>query len=265
MTLGSNTKDKNMHNTYTTSSQKNTTSPQTGWEENILDLPGYVQRVLKWFRYEWTRKHQHQPYLHVPPNYGQKIQYTPQTNRAMLLNKHQIKFMQDVTGTFLYYAWATEQAAPTTTTLKNTTQFLGCATTNDEAVLTYKASNMVLVVHNDASYLNKPQARSRAGGHFFMSHNTTFPLNNGAIHNTAQVIKAVMSLAAKAELGASYINTKFVAPIRHTLTEKGHPQLPMLIQTDNSTSWKIKKNLTPNCRKRTNDSKTGDKTDMSTG
>ena len=38
MTLGSNAKDKKMHNTYTTSSWKHTKSLQTGQEENILDL-----------------------------------------------------------------------------------------------------------------------------------------------------------------------------------------------------------------------------------
>ena len=72
---------------------------------------------------------------------------------------------------------------------------------------------MVLAIHSDASYLNKTQARSKAGGHFFMSSNTTFPANHGAIHNMAQVIKAVMSSAGEAELGALYINAKFAAPI----------------------------------------------------
>ena len=75
-------------------------------------------------------------------------------------------------------------------------QFLDYAATNDEAVLTFKASNMVLAVHSNASNLNEPQARSRAGGNFFMPSNTAFPSNNRAIHNTAQEI---------------YINTKFVA------------------------------------------------------
>ena len=48
-----------------------------------------------------------------------------------------------------------------------------------------------------------------------------------------------MSSAAKAELGMLYISTKFMAPIRHTLTEMGHPQPPMPIQTDNSTMFGI--------------------------
>ena len=73
-------------------------------QEVNLSMPGYVQRVLKCFHHEWKGKQQHQPYPHVPPNYGQKIQYTLQTNKEPLLNKHQTKFIQEVTGTFLYYA-----------------------------------------------------------------------------------------------------------------------------------------------------------------
>ena len=52
-----------------------------------------------------------------------------------------------------------------------------------------------------------------------MSSNTTFPLNNGAIHNTGHIIKVVMSSAAKVELGMLYINAKFAASIRHMLTK----------------------------------------------
>ena len=156
-----------------------------------MSMTGYVRRVLKCFHHKWNGKKQHQPYPHVHPNYGQKIQYAPQTNKEPLLNKQQTKFMQDVTGTFLYYARAidgtmltalnaitTEQATSNVTTLKNTNQFLDYVATNNEAVLTYKASNMVLAVHNDASYLNQPKARCRAGGNFFMSSNTTFLANN---------------------------------------------------------------------------------------
>ena len=62
-----------------------------------------------------------------------------------------------------------EQAAPTTTMMKDTKQFLDYTSTNNKAMITYNVSNMVLAVHSNASYLNKPQARNRAGGHFFLS------------------------------------------------------------------------------------------------
>jgi hypothetical protein len=44
-------------------------------------------------------------------------------------------------------------------------------TTQEEAILTYRASEMVLAIHSDASYLSKPKAHSQAGGHMFMAGN----------------------------------------------------------------------------------------------
>ena len=67
---------------------------------------------------------------------------------------------------------------------------------------------MVLAVHSDASYLNEEEARSRASRHHFLSEDVPFPPNNGAIHNVAEIINGVMSLAAEAELGAMYINAR---------------------------------------------------------
>ena len=103
------------------------------------------------------------------------------------------------------------------------TQFLNYAATHPDAIVTYHASNMVLAGHSNASYLSESNARSRAGGHFFMSKNTTKPPNNGAILTTAQIIKAVMSSAAEAKVGALYINCGEAVPARQTLEFMGHP------------------------------------------
>ncbi len=78
----------------------------------------------------------------------------------------------------------------------------------DEAVLIYKASNMVLVIHSDASYLSEPKARSRVGRHMFMAGRDDIPTNYGAVLNILQIIQAVMLSAAEAELGALFINEK---------------------------------------------------------
>jgi hypothetical protein len=51
---------------------------------------------------------------------------------------------------------------------------------------------MVLSGHSDASYLLVTNARSRLGGHFFMSNDEAIPSNNGAILTILQNIKAVM-------------------------------------------------------------------------
>ena len=41
-----------------------------------------------------------------------------------------------------------------------------------------------------------------------MAGTETIPQNNGAVLNISQIIKAVMSSAAEAELGALFINAK---------------------------------------------------------
>ena len=90
--------------------------------------------------------------------------------------------------------------------MATTKQWLDYCASQDEAVITYKASKMILNIHSDAGYLNEKKARSRAGGHFFLSDIGESPPNNGAIHTTASIIKAVMSSAAEAELGALYLD-----------------------------------------------------------
>ena len=84
-------------------------------------------------------------------------------------------------------------------------QLLDYLATQEDAVLSYHASDMVLAVHNNASYLSEPKARSRAVGQFFLSSDTTIPPHNGAVLNIAHIIKNVVSLATKVELVGLYI------------------------------------------------------------
>ncbi len=161
--------------------------------------------------------------------------------------KEENKYKQQIIGTFLYYDRAVDstiltalsliasnQAKPTKETMSNTKFFLDYAASNQDAIITYHASGMVLVVHSDASYLSKPKAGSCAGGPFFMSSDIANPEDNGAVLNIAQIIKAVMSSAAEAELGALYINTHEAVPMHLLLAEMGHIQPPTPTQTDNS-------------------------------
>ena len=93
---------------------------------------------------------------------------------------------------------------------------------------------VTLGVHSNASYLSEPNARSQAGGHFFLSTNALVPPNIGAILNIAHIIKHVMASATKAELGALYITAREALYLRIILEELGHKQPATPIQTDNS-------------------------------
>jgi hypothetical protein len=165
------------------------------------------------------------------------------------LDKEGKRFIQEVCGTFLFYArgidggilpalsaLASQQAQPTENTMTLCKSFLDYMASQEEAVLAYKASDMVLAIHSVSSYLSEPKARSRAGGHMFMSANDNIPTNNGAVLNISQIIRAVMSSAAEAKLGALFINAKTAILMRHTLEEMGHPQPRTPIQTDNKTA-----------------------------
>eukprot|EP00957_Ditylum_brightwellii_P124977 9527247-Ditylum_brightwellii.AAC.1 len=65
-------------------------------------------------------------------------------------------------------AIAAQQEHLTSKTAEAITKLLNYATTHPDAVLRHHASNMVLHIHSDASYLSAPQARSHTGGHFFL-------------------------------------------------------------------------------------------------
>jgi hypothetical protein len=119
-----------------------------------------------------------------------------------------------------------------------------------DAILTYEKSDMILAINSDASYLSKAKARSRVGGHFFCSSDTKDPPNNGAILNISKILNAVMSSAAKAELGALYINACKAIPMHQLLKEIGHKQPKTPIQTNNSTVLGvINNNIQPQCMK----------------
>jgi hypothetical protein len=70
----------------------------------------------------------------------------------------------------------------------------------------------------------------------FMAGRDNIPTNNGAVLIILQIIRAVMSSATEAELGALFINAKTAVSMRHTLEDLGHPQPPTPMQTDNKTA-----------------------------
>lgn len=216
-----------------------------------LSMPGYVSKALHRFGHPHPKKPQHAPHEWTKPTYGAKQQFTPDPDITDLLPPEGIKRIQQIVGTFQYYARAvdvtmqvtlgtiaTQQSKATTATNKAMNQFLDYSATHPDAVLRYHASDMILKIHSDASYLSAPKARSRAGGHFYLGDK---PSNNperynGALLNKATILRNVMGSAAEAECGALYENATEAVPLRNTLHEMGHPQPPTPIQIDNTTA-----------------------------
>ncbi len=54
-----------------------------------------------------------------------------------------------------------------------------------------------------------------------MINNEKHPTNNGVILTITTIIKAVMTLAAKAELGALYLNAQEAVYLQQILTKNG--------------------------------------------
>ena len=64
-------------------------------------MPGYCDKALIRFRHE-LRKIMDQPHKHAVPVYGAKVQYAKTEDKSAKLGKEGTKFIQQVTGTFLY-------------------------------------------------------------------------------------------------------------------------------------------------------------------
>jgi hypothetical protein len=212
-------------------------------------MPGYISKALLHFDHKKTDKIQNSSHPHSIPTYGAKIQYAEQLDDSPKLDKAYTKYIQQFTGTLLYYgravditilpalsSIATEQAAPIERMMLKVKQLLDYCTLQEEAIITHNASKMVLAVHSNVGYANEKRGRSRTGGHFFLSSNDLDPSNNGAVLTNATIIKNMMSSAAEAEIGALYLNARGAVYLRQILAEMGHPQPPTPIQMDNTTA-----------------------------
>jgi hypothetical protein len=217
-----------------------------------ITIPGYVSNMLIKFQHDPTKHPQQTPSRYVTPVYGAKTQYATKYETPPLTAKQCLN-IQKVTGSVLYYARAvdptvlmllsdiaTEQKKATEKTQAATNQLLDYLVTHPDATIRYHASDMILHIHSDASYLSVSNARSRLGGLFFRGDKSPQEDNlNGSILNAAAVIKNVVASAAESEVGACFHNAQSGAPLRVTLAELGHTQPPARLRTDNSTAYGI--------------------------
>jgi hypothetical protein len=64
-------------------------------------------------------------------------------------------------------AIASQSSKPTEDMMQQALQLLNYLAMQEDAVLSYHTSNMVLAIHRNTSSLSKPKAQSRMEGHFF--------------------------------------------------------------------------------------------------
>jgi hypothetical protein len=163
-----------------------------------------------------------------------------ETNSPALSNKD-VNKLQQLTGTLLYYAravdtnlimpnnvLASDQSKATEVTANKVIKLLNYCNTHPETKIIYHASDMILHIHSETSYLSENEAKSRAGGFFYMGSDTKTDkkLTNGENLIISKVLKNVMSSAAEAEIEAVFINAREGAVLRTTLEELVHKQPP---------------------------------------
>jgi hypothetical protein len=127
-------------------------------------MPGCVSNVLSKFQHDAPKHPQHTPSRYATPVYGAKTQYATKDETPPLTAK-QCLTIQKVTGSVLYAQAVdptvlmplndidTEQIKATENTQAVTNQLLDYLATHPDATIRYHASDMILHIHSDASYL----------------------------------------------------------------------------------------------------------------
>ena len=220
-----------------------------------ISMPGYVAKVVQRFKRDNPRKTQHSPYQPQPRKFGAAAQDPIANDTSPKLDPNRVTRIQQIVGSILYYARAidlttlpglsgiaSEQADARESTEERAEQLLDYLNTHPNAVIRYHASDMILNIHSDASYLSEPRARSRIAGYYFLGtkpkHGQAIKLN-GAIYTFCGILKFVVASAAEAELGALFLNCKEGRIIRLILEELGHKQPSTPVHCDNKTATGI--------------------------
>ena len=137
------------------------------YRERYVDIfmPTYASKKLTEYDYKPTN---HLQYCQYEPNsiiYGNNLDSIVHEIKSPLLDKNKKKYVQQVLSRFLNYAYvidmtifhafstiASEHANPTERALKGVHQSLHYTHTNTTAVIPFRASDMILNVHSNASY-----------------------------------------------------------------------------------------------------------------
>ena len=191
-----------------------------------LSMPGYIHEALHKFQHPLPKNHKTAP-IRQRPN-RMVLKSSSLTHRHF--SAHEIKRLQQIIGTFLFYSHAinptlltalselsSAQATATDATKCACQEFLDYCASHPDGSIRYHASDMILKLHSNSSYLNTVGARSRQGGHLYLGNKSEPDILNGAVLNLAAIMKMVLSSAAEAEFGALFHNTKEATPLCSTL------------------------------------------------
>ena len=134
-----------------------------------ISMPEYLQIALLKFQHPAPKRPQHAPHAWSKPTYGAQVQYTQDNDSSTLLTEKTINLVKQIVGTLLYYSIAVDptmitalssinaqQSKRTEKTYVDTLWLLNYTATDPNAKIRYTASDMILYIHSDASYLSEP-------------------------------------------------------------------------------------------------------------
>ena len=185
-------------------------------------MPGYIKKKMLEDNHVVPTQLQSCTYSPEPKQFGFKAQAPLPNNESPKLDAKDIKRIQQIVGSILYYAHtvdmtvlaalstiAIDQTKATQRTMDQCIQLLNYLASNQDAKVRFHASDMVMNIHSDASYLSELGAQIRTCGNFFMGW---MPKNgepiqlNGAFYTSSAIMRFVVASAAEAELGALFHN-----------------------------------------------------------
>jgi hypothetical protein len=182
-------------------------------------MPGYIKAALHKYQHPAPAHPEHAPHGWNPPIYGAKMQFVSDPTPSPTLSDKDVNNLQQLTRTLLYYAravdptlimpinvLASEQSNATEVTADKVIKLLNYYNTHPESKIRYHASEMILHIHSDASYLSENEAKSRAAGFFYMGNATKNDkkLTNGAILIVSKVqgIALLSTLVSHSPVGS---------------------------------------------------------------
>jgi hypothetical protein len=124
-----------------------------------LSMPGYINAALHKYQHAVPARPEHAPHTWNPPIYGAKTQYVENETTSTSLSAKDVKKLQQLTGTLLFYARVVDPTLIMPINVLASEQSKSTADTSDKVIklpetkIRYHASDMILYIHSDASYL----------------------------------------------------------------------------------------------------------------
>ena len=131
-------------------------------------MPGYIKKKMQEYGHVIPTRLQMCPYSPEPKKFGSEAQAPLPTDESPKLDEKGIKRIQQIVGSILYYARAVDmtvlaalstiaidQTKATERTMKRCIQLLDYLASNQNAKVRFHASDMVMNIHSDASYLSE--------------------------------------------------------------------------------------------------------------